>query len=38
MGITDRGYTADESLGVLWCSWYTADEAETKLMLVISAN
>jgi len=38
MGITDRRYTADESLGVLWCSWYTADEAETKLMLIIRAN
>jgi uncharacterized protein YaiE (UPF0345 family) len=36
MGITNWGYTADESLGVLWCSWYTADEAEPKLMLVIS--
>jgi hypothetical protein len=38
MGITNRGYTADQSLGILWCSWYTANEAEPKLMLVISAT
>jgi len=37
MGISDWSYTADESLGVLRCSWYTANEAETKLVLVISA-
>jgi hypothetical protein len=36
MGIPDWSYTADESLGVLRCSWYTANEAEPKLMLVIS--
>jgi hypothetical protein len=36
MGITNWGYTVDQSLGILRCSWDSADEAETKLMLVIS--
>jgi len=37
MGIANWGYTSDQSLGVFRCSWYTADEAEAKLVLMISA-
>lgn len=33
MSIADRGYTTDQGLGILRCSRYPADEAESKLVL-----
>ena len=33
MGITNRGYTTNQSLGILWRSWYPADEAKSEFVL-----